>query len=106
MRCRLPATQPPPPPVRLPRQQAVAAGYWQLLRSGSALTRRLSAPPGLPGVVASRLLRGASVDLSDPQWRAFRGALPLLCAAAAASSLAARLARLRARTRSLGSPPA
>lgn len=78
----------------------LCCGYAHLWRVGRDLTRRLS-PAGqrssLRGVVASSLphVFGASVDVSDAQWRAFRAALPLLCAVAVSTAVAARLVRRR-----------
>jgi len=78
--------------------QVVARAFAALFSHLRQLTRRLS-PPGaasaLPGVRPG-LLPGSHADRSDPQWRAFRDALPLLCAVAVASSALTRLVRARA----------
>ena len=82
--------------LRLPiYRQVVARAYVFLWRAGRELTLRYSPPGGvsrLPGVQPIGG-GGGHVDLSDAQWRTFRGSLPLLCVVAVATSAAARLVR-------------
>ena len=83
-------THPSPSPA-----QVITRALVFLYTTARHATQQLS-PAGRPSLlrgVQPGLWPQSQVDLSDPQWRSFRHALPALCAAALLSALMARLVR-------------
>ena len=74
--------------------QVIARALVFLYTTGRDVTQQWSPAAGKPSLlrgVQHGLRPGTYVDLSDPQWRTFRHALPLLCVAAVVSAALARL---------------